>query len=219
MRINKFVAQATGLSRRAADRAIAEGRVRINQDLASPGADVSATDHIMMDLQALKLPASAQTIMLNKPAGYVCSREGQGSRTIYDLIPPEFHHLKPIGRLDKNSSGLLLLTTDGNLANQLTHPRYAKTKIYEIILDRPLAPNDHKIITGNGVTLEDGPSRLRLTSRNDRDTEWQVTMQEGRNRQIRRTFQTFHYAVRRLHRTHFGNYDLGNLAAGGWKSI
>jgi 23S rRNA pseudouridine2605 synthase len=215
MRINKFVAQATGISRRAADRAIIEGRVTINHRTAALGDTVStATNSVILDSQTLTLPAQNQTIIFNKPVGYICSRDGQGSRTIYDLLPRDLHHLKTVGRLDKNSSGLLLLTTDGDLANQLTHPRYAKTKIYEITLDRSLAPNDHKIITGNGVTLEDGPSRLRLKPLNDHGTEWQITMQEGRNRQIRRTFQALGYQVAKLHRTHFGDYVLGSLSEG-----
>ncbi len=214
MRINKFVAQATGLSRRAADRAIQEGRVAINQRLAGAGDDATQADTVTLDSRTITPPVKTQTIMLNKPTGYVCSREGQGNRTIYDLLPSALHHLKPVGRLDKYSSGLLLLTNDGELANQLTHPRYQKTKIYEVKLDKALAPADHKIITGNGVQLEDGPSRLQLDSLDDSCQKWRITMQEGRNRQIRRTFQTLDYTVKKLHRTNFGSYELDNLKPG-----
>ncbi len=214
MRINKFVAQATGLSRRAADQAITEGRVAINQLQATPGDVVTDGDSVTLDRRPITPPVKTQTIMLHKPAGFVCSRDGQGSRTIYDLLPAELHHLKPVGRLDKYSSGLLLLTDDGDLANQLTHPRYAKTKIYEAKLDKPLAPGDQKIISGHGVSLEDGLSKLQLDSLNQAGTDWRITMQEGRNRQIRRTFAALDYIVTKLHRTHFGSYSLDSLKRG-----
>ena len=147
MRINKFIAQATGLSRRAADTAIGEGRVLVNGQKPSAGQDVSTNDAVLMDGKRITAPNQAQTIILNKPVGYVVSRDGQGSQTIYDLLPPELHQLKPVGRLDKDSSGLLLLTNDGQLAQELTHPRYQKTKIYEIRLDKPLQPLHRQMIS------------------------------------------------------------------------
>ncbi len=226
MRINKFVAAATGLSRRAADRAIVEGRVTIAAQAAHLGDTVAEGEVVTLDKQPITPPVKTQAVMLNKPVGYVCSRAGQGSRTIYDLLPPEFHHLKPVGRLDKYSSGLLLLTNNGELANYLTHPRYAKTKIYELKLDKPLTPTDQKIITGHGVSLEDGLSKLQLdpledelsktplTASDQQNRTWRVTMQEGRNRQIRRTFAALGYQVTRLHRTHLGDYKLGKLPEG-----
>jgi 23S rRNA pseudouridine2605 synthase len=210
MRINKFVAQATGLSRRAADQAIVAGKVVIDSRTAIPGDEVSEAMTIELDGKILALPAKTLTIMLNKPTGYVSSRQGQGSRTVYDLLPPEYHSLKPVGRLDKDSSGLLLLTNDGDLANKLTHPRYAKTKIYEVELDKPLTPTDRQQIE-QGVVLDDGLSRLGLEPQ---ENGWQVTMTEGRNRQIRRTFAVRGYTVTQLHRTAFGEYTLNHLKPG-----
>jgi 23S rRNA pseudouridine2605 synthase len=218
MRINKFIARATGLSRRAADSIIAEGKVSVNHRQAGPGDTVSETDVVTLDKQRLTVPSETTTIMLNKPAGYVCSRNGQGSQTIYNLLPPELHHLKPVGRLDKDSSGLLLLTDDGDLANQLTHPRYAKTKIYEVTLDKPLTASDEHRVT-KGVALDDGPSKLVLAKLDEAARRWQVTMQEGRNRQIRRTFEALGYTVRRLHRIRFGDYHLDALGAGDCQTI
>lgn len=215
MRINKFVAQASGLSRRAADTAITNGRVTLNQARAQLGDRVTDADVVTLDGQPLALKQAA-TIMLNKPAGYVCSRNGQGSQTIYDLLPPEYHNLKPVGRLDKDSSGLLLLTDDGDLANQLTHPRYAKTKVYEIVLDRPLPPLHQQMINDLGIQLDDGTSRLQLEKLDDAQ-HWRVTMQEGRNRQIRRTFAALGYNVERLHRTMFGTFQLGELKPGAFQ--
>jgi len=215
MRINKYLAQAVGMSRRTADKAVGSGRVQVNGVPASPGTDVAATDSVTFNGRVVALPANTMTIMLNKPAGYVVSRDGQGSRTIYELLPPELHKLKPVGRLDKNSSGLLLLTNDGKLAHELTHPSFQKTKVYEVELDKPLEPLHRQMISDHGVMLEDGNSKLqleRLSENNDK--AWRITMHEGRNRQIRRTLQSLGYDVTKLHRTHFGTYSLGSLETG-----
>jgi len=220
MRINKFVALATGLSRRAADQAIAEGRVRHNGHTAEPGQTVEPTDTVTLDGQSLSAPQATTTIALHKPTGYVVSRNGQGSATIYDLLPPEFHTLKPVGRLDKDSSGLLLLTNDGELANQLTHPSRQKRKLYEITLNAALQPLHRQLIAERGIQLADGPSQLGLERLHEGDdTQWRVIMHEGRNRQIRRTFEALGYTVIRLHRTQFGDYQLDQLPAGQYRLI
>jgi 23S rRNA pseudouridine2605 synthase len=209
MRINKYLAQATGISRRAADSAIQQGRVAVNGLPVEPGQDVTDTDNVTLDNSPVKQQPGFTTIILNKPAGFVVSREGQGSKTIYELLPNRLHHLKPVGRLDKDSSGLLLLTNDGQLANSLTHPRYEKTKIYEVRLDKALAQKDQRAITEQGVNLEDGPSRFELANvGHGQNLEWIATLKEGRNRQIRRTFAALGYRVKKLHRTKFGDYEL-----------
>ena len=218
MRINKYVALASGLSRRAADTAVLEGRIWVNGAPAHTGIEVTASDIVLLDGQPLHAPETTQTILLNKPVGYVVSRDGQGSKTIYDLLPPALHQLKPVGRLDKDSSGLLLLTNDGQLAQQLTHPRYRKIKTYEIALSKPLQPLHRQMISDHGVQLEDGPSKLELERLQDGDDRvWRVRMHEGRNRQIRRTFSALGYTVERLHRTQFGSYDLGTLHSGSYQ--
>lgn len=215
MRINKYIALATGYSRRGADELIADGRVRVNGEVPRAGIQINRLDVVLLDNQPITPPVKTVTIMLNKPPGYIVSRDGQGSQTIYDLLPVEYHELKPVGRLDKYSSGLLLLTNDGQLANELTHPRYAKTKIYEIELNNPLAPLHRQMISEHGIALEDGVSKLPLERlSNGDDTRWRVTMREGRNRQIRRTFDSLGYHVNQLRRTDFGAYKIGNLAVG-----
>lgn len=214
-RINKFVAQATGLSRRRADALILESKVTINGQVAKPGDSVVSTDEIKFNDQLITAQANL-TIMLNKPVGYVCSRSGQGNHTIYELLPSKYNSLKPIGRLDKDSSGLLLLTNDGNLALKLTHPRYSKEKVYLVTLDKPLFPGDKNQITGKGVKLSDGISRLGIETRGD---TIKVTMHEGRNRQIRRTFEAIGYKVVSLHRTQIGDYLIGNLGPGQYKEV
>lgn len=220
MRLNAFIARATDLSRRAADAVIAEGRVLVNGQPAELGLQVSDSDLVELDGKALKTRTKTQTIMLNKPVGYVCSRSGQGSKTIYDLLPKKLHQLKPIGRLDKDSSGLLLLTDDGQLANQLTHPSFEKQKVYEVTLDAELLPKHVEQIRSRGVKLDDGLSKLDLDYLPDDDAfKWRVTMSEGRNRQIRRTFDALGYKVLDLHRVQFGDYKISSLNSGKYQKI
>lgn len=219
MRINKFVALASGISRRAADGAIAEGRVLVDGRPPQTGQDIT-DQKVTLDGKVLRAITPLQTIVLNKPAGYVVSRDGQGNRTVYDLLPSSLHHLKPVGRLDKDSSGLLLLTNDGNLAHELTHPRYVKQKIYEITLDKSLAPLHRQMISDHGIQLDDGPSKLLLERIADGDDlRWRVTMAEGRNRQIRRTFAALGYEVVKLHRVQFGTHEIFGLKPGNWQKI
>jgi 23S rRNA pseudouridine2605 synthase len=209
MRINKFVAASTGMSRRAADTAITEGRVLVNGQKPGLGDNISDTDRVTIDSRTISMPVKTITIMMNKPVGYVVSRNGQGSPTIYSILPLQYHKLKPVGRLDKASSGLLLLTNDGDLANDLTHPSRQKTKVYEISLNMPLQPLHRQLISDHGIELEDGNSKLQLERCEEgNDKDWTVTMHEGRNRQIRRTFGSLGYDVLKLHRIQFGEYTL-----------
>jgi 23S rRNA pseudouridine2605 synthase len=220
MRINRFIALATGISRRAADKTIEQGRVNINGAPAQAASQAGQADNVTLDGKKITASEAATTIILNKPAGYVVSRDGQGSKTIYDLLPTELHSLKPVGRLDKDSSGLLLLTNDGKLAHELTHPSFQKIKIYEVELNKPLQPLHRQMIAEMGIQLDDGSSKLGLERLEEgNDLAWRVTMHEGRNRQIRRTFAALGYDVIRLHRTQFGNYQLSGLLAGQYKSV
>ena len=155
--------------------------------------------------------------MMNKPVGYVCSRKRQGDvPTIYELLPEQYQKLKTVGRLDKESSGLLLFTNDGDFAYQMTHPKFAKTKVYIVKLNRDLQPLHQQMIADYGVKLEDGVSKLGLTRLDTGETRrrYEVLMSEGRNRQIRRTFAALGYEIEKLHRVSFGKYDLGDLKPG-----
>src|SRR3990167_10432422 len=170
MRINKYVALASGMSRRGADEAISDKRITVNGQVALTGQEVAVNDKVTLDRQPITPPKVLQTVVLNKPVGYVCSREGQGSKTIYDLLPPELHHLKPVGRLDKDSSGLLLLTNDGDLAHQLTHPSSQKEKVYEVELNKPLSEMN-KVKIESGIEIGDGLSKLDLSGK---EKNWTV---------------------------------------------
>jgi 23S rRNA pseudouridine2605 synthase len=220
MRLNKYIAAGTELSRRKADEAIEQGRLTVNDRTPEQGHDVSATDVVTLDGRAITPAVKTITILLNKPPGIVVSRDGQGAKTVYDLLPAEYQQLNPVGRLDKYSSGLLLLTNDGTLAHELTHPSRQKTKTYEILLDKPLQPLHRQMISDHGLMLEDGLSKLQLERQKEGDDiAWIVTMHEGRNRQIRRTFESLGYRVTHLHRTHFGPYTVGNLRSGEVKPL
>ena len=220
-RLNKFLARQLGISRREADVLIENETVMVNHTLATLGARITPSDSIdVAGAPVSHKPAALRYIALNKPVGYVCSRRAQGSTpTIYSLLPPEFHALKPVGRLDKDSSGLLLLTNDGDFAYRMTHPKFAKTKQYRVRLDRDLEPLHQQMISDFGIELDDGRSQLVLTRLDDNRREWHITMSEGRNRQIRRTFAALGYTVTRLHRTNFGNYALGDINRGEWRKV
>lgn len=212
MRINRYLALTTGMSRRAADAVIAAGEVLVNNQSPQPGQDITEHDIVYFRGKQVRPPETTQTIALNKPTGYVVSRDGQGSPSIYDLLPTSLRQLKPVGRLDKDSSGLLLLTNDGALTQQLTHPSFEKEKVYEVTLNEPLQSADRAAIQ-QGIQLDDGLSKLELKLGAD-GRHWQVCMHEGRNRQIRRTFAARGYQVVRLHRIRFGIYEIGSLPAG-----
>ena len=214
-RLNKFVALALGVSRRQADELIEQGKVTVNDQPAKLGQRITTTDIIRYGNKRLTAQTH-QLILLHKPVGYLCSHASQGGiPTIYELLPKSLHHLKPVGRLDKDSSGLILLTNDGNFAHQMTHPSFYKIKRYLVTLDRPLQPLHRQMINDFGVQLPDGPSRLTLERQHEGDDHrWIVQMSEGRNRQIRRTFAALGYTVTKLHRTDFGNYTLGDIKRG-----
>lgn len=220
IRLNKFLAEQLGLSRRQADDAIAAGRVQISGQTAVLGARVKPSDTIFFDDQPVAKTVKYIYLGLNKPAGYVCSRKRQGNiPTIYELLPPKYQQLKTVGRLDKDSSGLILLTNDGDFAFQMTHPKFDKTKLYEVSLDVPLAPLHQQMISDYGVEIGDGVSKMGLSKLDDTRKSWLVTLHEGRNRQIRRTFAALGYTVVKLHRIQFGPYQLSGLKGGDFTEV
>ena len=209
-RLNKFLALQLGISRRQADELIEKGRISINGKTAQLGERFKAGDKIKLGEKIIsKTHEEKKYVIFNKPRGYVCSRKKQGeNETIYAILPKEFSVLKPVGRLDKYSSGILLLTNDGDFAFQMTHPKFRKVKEYLISLDTPLQPIHQQMIADFGINLPDGKSQLGLERLDDSRKNWKVIMSEGRNRQIRRTFSAIGYKVEELHRTVFGSYIL-----------
>ena len=221
-RLNKFLALQLGISRRQADELIEKGKISINGKAAKLGARFQDTDIIKIGDKVISNNREERIYLLfNKPRGYVCSRKKQGeNETIYAILPKDFHSLKPVGRLDKDSSGLLLLTNDGDFAFQMTHPKFRKIKEYLVGLDKPLQPLHQQMIADFGINLPDGKSQLGLERLNDSRKNWKVIMSEGRNRQIRRTFSAVGYEVVKLHRIAFGNYSLPkDLKSGSFQKV
>lgn len=248
MRLNKFLAESLGISRREADDLIAAGRVKVNGAVAVLGARVENNDKVWYlpaspsEIRASSRKSSSKLdfsldsyesngkivpflhgytyLALNKPVGYVCSRKSQGdSPTLYELLPAKYHELKTVGRLDKDSSGLILLTNDGDFAFKMTHPQFFKRKVYEVELDHALEPLHQQMIADFGIDLTDGKSKLSLSKLDESRQKWRVEMSEGRNRQIRRTFGALGYTVVGLKRTDFGAYHLEGLKPGAFTEV
>ena len=217
IRLNKFLAERLGVSRREADDLIASGRVLVNEKPAVLGARIDKNDKVCYNNKIVAFENAFSYLAMNKPIGYVCSRRAQGDApTLFELLPKEYQKLKTVGRLDKDSSGLILLTNDGDFAFQMTHPKFHKEKIYEVELDRDLSPLHQQMISDFGVDLDDGKSQFTIIRQEDSKDRrhFTVVLKEGRNRQIRRTFQAVGYRVMKLHRTQFGPFVLNNLAPG-----
>lgn len=229
VRLNKHLAHTLGMSRREADERISRGEVIVNGKIAILGTVVQPDrDDVTLNSDSLTKQKKRYTyILLNKPEGYVCSRKKQGdSPTIYELLPREYQNLKVAGRLDKDSCGLLLLTDDGDTIFKLTHPKFGKQKTYHVALNKPLKTEDRKQVE-RGIKLEDGPSKLSVATitlhgaktHRPKPNTYQVTMYEGRNRQIRRTFKALGYSVTYLERQSLGNLALASLHEGQTKTV
>lgn len=215
IRLNKFLAERLGISRRQADDLIAAGKVTVSDKTATLGDRIDKNDKVCYNKKIVPFEVSYTYLALNKPTNYVCSRKRQGDTpTIYELLPPELQDLKTVGRLDKDSSGLILLTNDGDFAFSMTHPKFAKEKLYIVELSRALEPLHQQMIADFGIDLPDGKSQMGLARLDDTRKKWQVSISEGRNRQIRRTFAAVGYEVVSLHRIQFGKYQLAGLKPG-----
>ena len=220
VRLNKFLAERLGLSRRQADDLIAAGKVTVSGKPAVLGARIDKNDKVCYNGKIVPFEVHFTYLALNKPEGYVCSKKRQGETpTVYELLPSQYQNLKTVGRLDANSSGLILLTNDGDFAFLMTHPKFAKEKVYIVELTRALEPLHQQEIADFGIELFDGKSQMRLLKLDDSRRKWQVTISEGRNRQIRRTFAAVGYVVSKLHRIQFGKYQLSGLKPGEFVEI
>jgi 23S rRNA pseudouridine2605 synthase len=213
-RLNRFLARRGVASRRGADELIAAGRVTINGEPTRLGAVVDpSVDRVSVDGHRIPARAVSVTIVLNKPAGVVTTRnDPYQRRTVMDLIEP-VPGLVPVGRLDADSRGLLVLTTDGDLAHAVSHPRHGVTKRYLATLDRAISADQLEQLTA-GIDLEDGPARAVIAKRSGSDTVVEVVMAEGRKREVRRLFAAVGLEVRDLVRIAVGPLELGALPEG-----
>ncbi len=223
-RIQKILARAGFGSRRASEVLIADGRVRVNGTVAILGAKADLEkDQITVDGQPIpKVEAADEYIALNKPRFVLSDNVSEDPRrTVFDLVPVQ-GHLFVVGRLDFESEGLMLLTNDGELANQLTHPRYGHEKEYRVLVAR--RPDEEQIaIWRRGVVLEDGhktsPVDVKIDTTAGKGAWLRVIMHEGRKRQIREICTQLGLPVVRILRVRIGNLKLGGLKPGEWRSL
>ena len=212
MRLAKFLAHGGVASRRAAEKIISLGRVTVRGEVVTdPARDVDAGDDVRVDGSPVAVEAR-EVWAVNKPVGVVSTAREPGSRPAVVELVDSAARLYPVGRLDADSTGLLLLTNDGELANRLTHPRHEVPKTYRIELRRPPSEADLERLR-RGVALEDGPTAPAEVSRlGEREVE--IVLREGRNRQVRRMAEAVGNEVAALRRVRFGSVELGGLAEG-----
>ena len=214
MRLAKFLAHAGVASRRAAEELIRAGRVRVGEEVVcDPARDVDEHSGVAVDDEAATISHSRLVYALHKPVGVVSTaHDPQGRPTVVELVPGA-RRLYPVGRLDADTSGLILLTDDGELAHRLTHPRFEVPKVYRATVRRPPVRDRALRALREGVRLEDGltaPARARRLA-GDR---LELTIHEGRKRQVRRMCEEVGHPVARLVRVRFGPLELGSLAEG-----
>lgn len=221
IRLNKYLAMCVVASRRAADRMIESGRVRVNgRSVRDMGVKIDPDkDIVRVDGKEVHPPRRNIYVLLNKPKGYVTTvSDERGRKTVFDLIKLKAR-LFPVGRLDLNSEGLLLLTNDGELAHRLMHPRFKISKTYRVRLDRDFNPDDFEALT-SGIELEDGvtlPCKARFYT--DSGERLEITIREGRNRQVKRMFAALGYDVKALKRIRFGPLELKDVTRGQWRYL
>jgi len=220
MRLAKYLAHAGVASRRGAERLIAEGRVEVaGERVADPARDVGPDDDVRVDGRPLA-PEPREYFLLHKPVGVVSTAsDPQGRETVVDMVDSDAR-LYPVGRLDAESSGVVLLTNDGELANRLMHPRYEVPRTYRVRVAGSPSKRALQDLR-RGVDLDDGrtaPARVDVVA-GGRESLVEVTIHEGRNRMVRRMFDAVGYPVRALERAAFGPIQLGRLRAGGSRRL
>ncbi|MBA2500447.1 MAG: rRNA pseudouridine synthase [Chitinophagaceae bacterium] len=223
MPLNKYVAHAGVCARRDAAQLVKEGHVKVNGELITePGFKVTAKDEVRVKDKKVSLVKDLVYILVNKPKNYITTTEDpQGRKTVLDLIKKATNErVFPIGRLDRNTSGVLLLTNDGDLSQQLTHPSNQVKKIYSVVLDKPLT-KDHFEQILRGITLDDGPAHVDVMAYTDPKDKTMigVELHGGRNRIVRRLFEHFGYDVKTLDRVVFAGLTKKNLQRGHWRHL
>lgn len=221
MRLQKYLAHAGVASRRKAEELIAAGHVRVNGAVVRElGTSVAPGDRVEFGSRLVEVVDRKRYLVLNKPAKVMTTmRDPEGRRTVASLVPRGPGRVVPVGRLDYDTSGVLLLTDDGELAHVLTHPRYGVDKTYRAVVGGRLQGDDvRKLI--EGVRLADGrsdPAKVRVIRAGAAATELDITIHEGRNRQVRRMFEATDHPVLSLVRLRFGPLSLGDLKVGNWR--
>ncbi|HKU67629.1 MAG TPA: pseudouridine synthase [Candidatus Baltobacteraceae bacterium] len=218
MRLQKFLAHAGVASRRAAEDLIVRGKVRVNGKVVRElGTIVSTDDRVDVSGTPVRVQTETAYVVMHKPANVMTTmRDPQGRRTVADLLPRGLPRVVPVGRLDYDTSGVLLFTNDGELANVLTHPRFGVEKTYRAIVKGRLLPEDIKRLQ-SGVMLEEfraAGARVKVVATRRDTCVLDITIHEGKNRQVRRMFEAVGHPVVALARLRFGPLRLGDLPPG-----
>ena len=220
MRINVYLAQTLGCSRRAADRMITDGTIKVNNVLAKLGQIVDVSkDKITLDGEPIgERRLKEITIALYKPKGYLSVRsDPNGRKTVMNLLPRELKHLKPVGRLDYESEGLLLLSSDGKFILESTHPRYEKQKEYRMVFKKAVP---QRLLTRfqKGIRLREGLAKADKVERIDKN-EISIVIHQGWNRQLRRMAEACQAEIAHLIRVRSGDIELEDLKPGDWRKV
>lgn len=223
MRINKFLAGAGVASRRKSEELIKDGRVKVNGKVVYELSTlVSDKDEVLVDDEPVTVNSDMQYIMMHKPKGYICSvSDERGRKTVIDLLPDNLKHLKPVGRLDYNSEGLLVLTNDGDLTYSLTHPSHQVPKTYIVRVEGEVKEGDLAVLR-NGVVIDGerfGKAKVVKKEVKDKITKLEVTITEGKNHEIRRMFEAVGCNVIFLKRMSIGELKLGGVTRGSYREL
>ena len=222
VRLNKFMANAGVCSRREADELITKGLVKVNGEVVTElGVKITAKDTVEYNDKIVTSERKIY-ILLNKPKDCVTtSDDPNGRKTVMDIVKGACEErIYPVGRLDRNTTGVLLLTNDGDLASKLTHPKFVKKKIYQVWTDKPISEEDMQHIA-DGVELDDGPihaDAVSYVSPTDRKQAG-IEIHSGRNRVVRRIFESLGYSVQKLDRVYFAGLTKKRLKRGGWRFL
>lgn len=216
MRLNKFLAHAGVASRRKVDALIEQGKVTVNNKRAVLGQKVETGDKIQVNGREVRNEETLEYIILNKPVGVTSTVSDQhAKKTVLDLVKTS-NRVYPVGRLDKLSKGLILLTNDGDLANHLTHPRYHVPKVYQVLYMGNIRDGKIRQMEA-GIELEEGKTKeakVKIITQDENKTLLEITLFEGRKRQIRRMAEKLHLHILSLKRVAIGPIKLGNLESG-----
>lgn len=223
MPLNKYIAHCGVCARRDAAELVKEGKVKVNGTVVTePGHKVSPKDEVVVNGKKVFLAKNLIYILLNKPKDYLTTTDDpQKRKTILELVKSATtERIYPVGRLDRNTSGVILLTNDGELSQKLTHPSNEVKKIYAVSLDKPLDKN-HFTLIQNGITLEDGPVKVDALGYTDPKDKKQIGVEihSGRNRIVRRIFEHLGYDVKGLDRVMFAGLTKKNIQRGKWRFL
>lgn len=221
IRLNKYISNAGVCSRRAADNLILEGRVKVNNSVVKDlGVKVNTEDKVQVDNKTITSEEKTY-LLVNKPRNVICTKSDEkGRKSIMDLLPERFQHLYPVGRLDRNTTGIILMTNDGTLTQNLLHPSKKINKVYKVKVEKRLTQEEmNKMVSG--IELEDGLSKFNKLSELEEDDffRYGIEIHSGKNRIIRRMFEAIGNRVLKLDRVMFHTFEKRGIPLGSFREV